>query len=398
MLTEPGTFSKSPANWGLSSTLAATAGRGAAIRLNNDSWYLDMTSSLGQSLFAYDAGFLDYLAGWVLLGSSFTLPHELESRVAVKLASILGERVPGWNDEKIGVRFGSSGSDVTLAAIRVARAFTKRMPILTFKDHYHGWGEAFIGRVEPALGCKTDYSIYQHSWGEPIDKYPDNFFAAIIFEQPGEAPPRNWLRSLRRYCLKNDTLLIADEVVTGLRYGLGGACEFYGYHPDLVCMGKALANGYRLSALVGKWDIMQMFTGDSPVFWSSTASGNALELAACDWVLSHYGVKECGELWRLGQKLLEGLFEIGYQVNGYPVRFVIAHKSLVHQAYFIKRMFDHKILFNRPVMVNLAMTNEDINSVLEAAGRIWKEMSTLPLPQLKALAEPLPRVLFRGNR
>ena len=396
MLVEPGTFSKSPANWGLPDSLMATAGKGARIRLNDGFWYLDLTSSLGQNLFGYDVKFLEYVAGRVMFGSSFTLPHEYESRVAVKLASILKERVPGWKDEKIGVRFGSSGSDATLAAIRVARAFTKRMPILTFKDHYHGWGEPFIGRTEPAHGCRTDYGIYQHTWGEPLDKYPDGFFAAIIFEQPGETPSRDWVRTLKRYCAKNDTLLIADEVVTGLRYGLGGASEFFGYHPDLVCMGKALANGYRLSALVGKYVIMAMFTGNSPVFWSSTSNGNALELAACDWVLSHYTLKECEKLWRLGSKLQKGLEDLGYKTSGHPVRFVVEHKSEIHKAYFIKRMFDQTILFNRPVMPNLAMEDDDIDWVLAAALHIKEE--NLSLSELRKAAGTLPRVLFRSAR
>lgn len=397
MLIEPGTFSKSPASWGLSADLCVLSGRKAHIKLSDGAWYLDTTSSLGQSLFAYDTEFMEYMAGRALWGNGFTLPHELEYRAAEKLGKLLQSRVPGWSkEEAIGVRFGKTGSDVTLAAVRVARAFTNRMPILTFKNHYHGWGETFIGRTDPALGCKADHSIYQHPWGEPISKYPDNFFAAIIFEHPAEQPPVDWVRSLKRYCQKNDTLLIADEVVTGLRYSLGGVSEFYGYYPDLVCLGKSLSNGYSLSALAGKMDIMKMFAGNCPVFWSSTANGNQMDLAACNWVLDHYTVERCGEIWRLGTKLLIGLKELGYDCYGHGPRFVINHKSPIHGKYFIKRMFDHKILFNRPVMVNLAMTDEDVEKVIFAAETIKIELNTLSLDKLRVEAGTLPRQLFAG--
>lgn len=398
MLVEPGTFSKSPAAWGLPADIEALAGRKAKIKLSDGHWYLDMTSSLGQNLFAYNLEFLEYMLGKGMYGTSFTLPHAIERVVADKLAAILKKNVPGWKNEQIGVRFGNAGSDVIAAAVRVARAYTGRMPILTFKNHYHGWHDMFIGRTDPAHGCYVDQNIYQAQWGRPIDTYPDDFFAAIIFEHPAEAPNRVWVRFLERYCDKNNTLLIVDEVVTGLRYGLGGISEFYGYKPDLYCMGKALANGFRLSALAGEYEIMKLFTGNSPVFWSSTPNGNALDLFACQWVLDHYNKERCGQLWKLGHMLITGLKDIGYKVFGHPVRFVLEWDDEYKQAVFIKKMYKCKILFNRPVMVNLAMTEQDIERVLIAAKNTYDEISIMNKEQLVDAAGELPRQLFREAR
>lgn len=390
MLIEPGTFSKSPRAWGLPADVRAVSGRGPYVKLSDGHFYLDTTSSLGQSLFGYDIRFLEYLCSKVLFGSAFTLAHEIEYKVADKLAAMLADHVPGWKN--IGVRFGSAGSDVTSAAVRVARAYTGRMPILTFQSHYHGWHETFIGRTAPAYGCHIDQTIYQQPWGNPLNKYPDNYFAAIIFEHPSERPPRDFVRKLKQYCDQNNTLLIVDEVVTGFRYGLGGISKFYDFYPDLVCLGKALANGYRLSALAGDYEVMKLFTGDSPVFWSSTPSGNALELYACDWVLDHYGPHQVSELWRLGHKLIEGLYENDFSLYGHPVRFVFEWKNDLLEAAFIKEMFKRKILVNRPVMVNLAMTDADIDRFILEATRAKNYL----LSQPEIAAGELPRKLFRG--
>ncbi len=416
-------FSAAPEAWGFSSDTYAKAGRGPYTLLNDDRWYWDATSSNGRNILGHGGDFADYVAQQVKQGIGFTLPHYLEHEAADRLADLLGNRVPGWSPDNIGVRFGKSGSDVTTAAVRLARAVTGREWIMTFEGHYHGWQDWTIARTEPGWGIPDDeFSRVPNSkvlWARVGDVFwwndmeaaqkiasitKNNYrIAAIIFEQPAFDPDPDWYPFLRKWCDENGALLIADEVVTGLRYAPGGASERYGIRPDLVCMGKALGNGAAVSALIGRREYMEWFARKDPVFFSSTTNGNANDLAAANFVLTEWqenGEKNVAKLWTLGDKLIDGCREAfkqvdGWKIEGHGARSVFIFPDIEEQAFFIQGMRRKGILANRPNFPNLAMSGGQVNVMVAAVADVAEERAGLSRAEVeKAVEGRLPRRLF----
>jgi glutamate-1-semialdehyde aminotransferase len=184
-----------------------------------------------------------------------SITHYKEHEVAKQLALTLDHHVPGWAHSDISVRFAKTGSDTASMAVRIARAVTERNVILSFG--YHGWHSEFIAGEEPAHGIPKEYksNIVHFDFNEDLDslekKFMANDIAAVILEHPPLQPLPGWYYGLRRLCDKYGALLIMDEVVTGLRYGIGGASEKYIVFPDMICLGKSLGNGMPIAALVG---------------------------------------------------------------------------------------------------------------------------------------------------
>lgn len=402
MLVKAGTFSKDKSAWGLD--LFLKQANGAKVLCNDDVWRTDWTSSLGQNLLGQGEEFGEYLARQVQAGVCGTLPFWLEYEVAAKLSTLLMANVPGWGEETKGVRFGKTGTDATNAAVRLARAVTGRDIIVTFKSHYHGWGEWSIARTPPALGIGGNATggaalcqrVVEVEWENELQLNHKCGYgvAAVIFEHPPYEPKTGWPEFLRSWCDRNGALLIADEVVTGLRYGMGGACGLYGYEPDLICMGKALGNGMPISALIGQLDYMQWFAKKEPVFWSSTANGNPVDLAAANFVLEVWDQRKADILWSKGRLLIEKLREAGVTVNYHQPRSVIEFETPAQRGYFIKAMAKRYHLVNRPNLPNLAICDSDIADLGRAAGEVMQEMAALDPAELSRLAQPLPVVLF----
>ena len=211
----------------------------------------------------------------IMKGSIFSLPSILEMELSEKLV----ELIPSAEM----VRFGKNGSDVTSAAVRLARAYTSRELIAV--AGYHGWQDWYIGSTTRDLGVpQVVKELTKKFLINDIDslkylfnKYP-NRFAAIILEPAGLTPTDiNFLIEAKELCKKNKTLLIFDEIISGFRINIGGAQKEYGIVPDISCFGKGMANGYPLSAIVGKRKIMKLM---EEIFFSSTFGGETLSLAA----------------------------------------------------------------------------------------------------------------------
>ena len=154
-----------------------------------------------------------------------------------------------------------------------------------------------ISRAHPARGVEPRGAYYNYvkmaNWGATdMSNFDGSRCAAVVFEVGLNLPDRKWLDGLMAWCREEGVLLIADEVVTALRYGLGGACESCNIRPDLVCMGKALGNGLPVNALIGRREHMDWFARRDPVFCSSTHWGEAAGLAAASWVLDNFGEEE----------------------------------------------------------------------------------------------------------
>lgn len=239
-------------------------------------------------------------------GILFSVSSELEVILAEKLI----ELIPCAEM----VRFGKNGSDVTTAAIRLARAYTGKNHILVCG--YHGWHDWYIGTTARNKGVPQAIQELSHSFKfNDLQSFSDaisgnqNQIAAVIMEPvAGESPADNFLHHIRQICTQENIVLIFDEIVTGFRIHPGGAQSFYNVIPDLSCFGKALGNGMPISALVGKKKIMQAI--DS-IFFSGTFAGEALSLAAAIETLSELKKKNVAErINNLGEYLIEHISDL----------------------------------------------------------------------------------------
>jgi glutamate-1-semialdehyde 2,1-aminomutase len=226
-------------------------------------------------------------------GSSYGAPSPRE----IQLAELIRERKP-WIEK---MRFCSSGTEATTAAIRVARGFTGRDDILKFDGCFHGAGDSVL--VKAGSGVET--LGLPDSPGVPADfakhtlTLPYNDLAAVqaLFAERGSkiaavilepivgnmgvlVPKEGYLQGLLDTCRKHGALLIVDEVMTGFRVGYGGACGLYGIRPDLVTFGKVIGAGLPVGAFGGRADVMDKVAPAGPIYQSGTLSGNPMAMAA----------------------------------------------------------------------------------------------------------------------
>jgi len=399
-LSIAGTFSKDPSLWGFTEEVFVERGRGAEVQLNDGDWYLDWVSALGQNLFGYSIDWSVALINQAVDGAGFSLPHRLEYEVAEKLADMLSNNVPKWKSRMLKVRFCKTGSEATTMAIRLARAITGKDNIICFSGHYHGWNDWTVARTPPALGVPKEDYVQEAKFGD-IDSLEEAFnikpdVAAVIFEHPSWDYPAEWYKDLVKTCKSHKALLIADEVVTGLRYGLGGACERFGITPDLMCMGKAMGNGMPIAALVGPKEYMEWFSVPSPVFCSSTTWGEAVSLVAADFVLSVWD-KECVDhLWKVGARLKGVLGKSSWKVSGHSARSILEFDNDYERAFFIQGMYHQGVLMNRPNFPNMAHSDRDVEYTGGALVQLREMRKKYTSKQVKRMmSENLPRVLFR---
>jgi glutamate-1-semialdehyde 2,1-aminomutase len=199
------------------------------------------------------------------------------------------------------VRFVSSGTEATMSAIRLARAFTNRKYIIKFEGCYHGHADSLLVKagsgiatlgipgsagVLPELAQFTLALPYnnQQALEEAFTKVKDQI-ACVIVEpvvgNMGVVPPgAGYLQFLRKITDQNGTVLILDEVMTGFRLALGGAQELYGIKPDLTTLGKIIGGGLPVGAYGGRNELMDMIAPVGPVYQAGTLSGNPLAMAA----------------------------------------------------------------------------------------------------------------------
>jgi glutamate-1-semialdehyde 2,1-aminomutase len=244
-------------------------------------------------------------------GLSFGIPNPLEVEMA--------ELICDWMPSIEKVRMVNSGTEATMACIRLARAFTGRDKIVKFDGCYHGHADALL--VKAGSGALThgqpssagvpsafaDLTIsLPFNNAELLRKAfqeNKNEIAAVIIEPiPANAglyfARENFLSILREECTSNDALLIFDEVITGFRVARGGSQEVYGVKPDLTVLGKIIGGGLPVGAFGGRAEIMNQLSPHGPVYQAGTLSGNPIAMAA--------GLAQLRELERIdGWKLLE---------------------------------------------------------------------------------------------
>lgn len=254
--------------------------------------YLDFNNSNGAALLGHGH---PAVQGAVQAGLEAGIIAAAETPYHEQLAQTLTEIIPSAER----VRFASTGSEVTLVAIRLARHATGRAVVLKFAGHFHGLTEPFLfgpgddGEPVPTSGGVPEgygADVIVVPWNDPEAfeaamrrRGPE--IAAVIAEpvhyNAGCIPPRpGFLQLLRERTRETGSLLIFDEVLSGFRVALGGVQAYAGVTPDLSTFAKALANGMPLSALVGRADLMEQLAPNGPVAHSGTYSGHLLSVLA----------------------------------------------------------------------------------------------------------------------
>ncbi|OGN82013.1 MAG: glutamate-1-semialdehyde 2,1-aminomutase [Chloroflexi bacterium GWC2_73_18] len=316
-------------------------GRGPRIWDVDGNEYVDYLLALGPLIHghAHPALIGAVEAAMSEIGTMFALPYELEAAAA--------ERIVAAVPSAELVRFGNSGTEVVLHAVRLARAVTGRPRILRFEGHYHGWAdqvewshppplEAAGPRSEPrpvpgspGIPAALAETLFVLPWNDP--EAVDRLFArrggeiAAVLTEPvmgntGVIPPQpGYLEALRDITRRHDALLIFDEVITGFRVAYGGAQTLYGVTPDLTTLAKALGGGYPVAALAGRRDLMEPIA-EGEVLHAGTYNANTIAVAAAKAsteLLARPGTYEA--LFALAERLTSGIGGI-FERAGIPVQ------------------------------------------------------------------------------
>lgn len=337
--------------------------------------YVDLISSLAAVNLGYaDPEISAAVADQLQRGSVLSLSNPLEAEVA----ELVVELVP--SAEK--VRFGKNGSDATTAAVRIARTHTGRDHIVTLG--YHGWQDWFIGSMPSRnLGIPAAYGELVHpiAYGdlESLEhELKANLVAAVMLEpMAAQFPEHGYLKALVDLAHAHGALVIFDEMVTGFRFAPGGAQEYFGVTPDLSTFGKGIANGFPLSAVVGRADLMGHL---EDVFFSGTFGGELLSLTAAKVTLER--LKNTDALTKLastGEVIAErvsaeiaahGLDDL-ISLSGHPSwKFILWNPdtpNLKQLKYlFMQEMSHNGVLLIATHNVTAAHNEEDIAQVVRA--------------------------------
>ena len=271
-----------------------TTAKGAYVYDADSKGYIDYVQSWGPMILGHaHPEILATLEKTMRNGLSFGAPTELE----IKLAEKIQELMPSIEL----VRMVNSGTEATMSAIRLARAFTNRDTIIKFEGCYHGHSDSLLvkaGSGALTLGVPSSpgvpESIAQHTVTlsynnadqvrETMAEIGDRVACIIVEPVAGNMncvpPVPGFLETLREVCTANNSLLIFDEVMTGFRVGLGGAQAHFNIKPDLTTLGKVIGGGMPVGAFGGRRDIMETLAPSGPVYQAGTLSGNPMAMAA----------------------------------------------------------------------------------------------------------------------
>jgi len=387
-------------------------GKGAKMWDADGNSYIDYVCSWGPLILGHaDARVVKAIRDAARKGTSFGAATELETRLAVMISSA----VPSMQM----LRFVSSGTEATMSALRLARAFTGRDKIIKFDGCYHGHcdsllvsggsGMATLGIPDsPGVTASTakDTPVAGYNDLDAVRrlfaKYPDSIAAAIV--EPIAAnmglvhPSRGFLSGLRRLTKEHGALLIFDEVITGFRVAYGGAQELYKITPDLTCLGKIIGGGLPVGAYGGRRDIMQMVAPSGKVYQAGTLSGNPLAMTAGITTLEilndasvYQQLEENGELLQQGlaEAACAACLPLSIAREGSLLTVFFSAESVTDYASarrcdtsvfarFMKGMLEQGIYWPpsqfEAAFLSLAHSRRDIDATLRAARRVFKQL------------------------
>ena len=297
------TFSKSRTQYPVGAApLFASRSKGSHTWDIDGNEYVDLVSSLGAVALGYgDEEIEEAVIRQLRYGVTLSLSHPIEAEVAERMIDLIpcAEMV----------RFGKNGTDATSAAVRLSRAFTGRDHVIV--TGYHGWQDWYIGSTTMNLGVPGHTQSLTHAVPfndlealmQVIELYPNQIAALVMEPMTSVWPLDGYLEEVRRITQRHGIVLVFDEMLTGFRFAPGGAQEYFGVTPDLAAFGKALANGFPLSAIVGNREILSVMP---KIFFSGTFGGETLSLAAAKVVLDRMATGvPTQSLARIGKKLAD---------------------------------------------------------------------------------------------
>ena len=348
--------------------------------------YIDLVNSLAAITIGYKNKKIDNsVRKQMKKGSIFSLPGILEAEVA----ELIIKTVPSAEM----VRFAKNGSDVTTAAIRLSRAYTGKEEIAFCG--YHSWQDWYIGSTSMDKGVPKDVAKLSHrfkyndieSLQKIFDNRPNKIAAVILEPMTSEYPKDNFLSKVKDLAKKNNSILIFDETITGYRYSIGGAQLEFNVTPDLTTLGKGIANGYPLSAIVGNREIMKEIEN---IFFSGTFGGELLSLAAAKTVIQmHLNFDITGRITSVGSKIAVELQKIinsckmeeFLNISGHPTwKFLNwggneEFNVQVIKTYFMQEMFKKGVLVLSTHNNSLSLTEKISEQVVNVYGEVISNLS-----------------------
>ena len=321
----------------------------------------------------------------MLLGSNYTRPALIEYELA--------ETVVGLFEGADMVKFAKNGSDVTTAAVKLARAATGRDVVAICADHpFFSTDDWFMGATELSAGIPKairDLTVtFRYNDAGSVSslfkEHPGQIACVILEPATSEEPVGDFLHAVQRVCRENGAVFILDEMITGFRWDIGGGQKYYGVVPDLSAFGKGMANGFSVSALVGKRELMELgglHHDRERVFLLSTTHGAETHaLAAAAETIRVYKREDVvGRLHAQGERLRSGIGksiqEIGigdfFQVIGRPCNLVYVTKdpegnrSQPFRTLFLQELIKRGIIAPSFV-VSFSHSDSDVDRTIEA--------------------------------
>ncbi len=370
------------------SPLFLERGAGAWVWDVDGNRYVDLIQGLLPNILGYAHPDVDRAAyERARLGHSFSLAHRME----VELAERLTRLIPCAEM----VRFGKNGSDATAGAVRAARAFTKRERVALCG--YHGWQDWYIGTTSRHAGVPGAVRELSHPFPyndlEALERLLASHageFACVIMEPFNFYEPRDgYLEGVKRLAHAHGALLVFDEICSGFHFGLGGAQKLFGVTPDMAAFGKAMGNGYPISCIVGRREVMQVF---DDVFVSFTFAGDVSAMAASMAVLDILEAGEAyGRMASAGQALRDGAVAFAQQA-GLGERFKTAGRSswcllrfvdaagkedAVLKTLWIQEVTRRGVLILATHNVSAALEKAEVDHVLQAYAEAFKYVGGL---------------------
>lgn len=321
----PGGVSSNFRYWGDDATLVVKKAKGAYLWDQDDNRYIDYRLGFGPVVLGHARDDINqYVSEAIKMGTTFAMTNEYEIRVAEKIRKITGVDF---------VRMTNTGTEATMGAIRIARAFTGRDKVLKFDGAYHGFHDYSLWNTYPpvsGVGYKNDPFLVPQGSGMPrsvgdlMMSLPFNNkeilekklaeqwqnIACVIIEpllgnQASIMPRDGFLEFVREQCDKYGIVMIMDEVKTGFRIAPGGAQEYFGVRGDIVTYAKCLGNGFPVAAIAGRKHIMGE-VGPGKIPHGGTYGSNIVAMAAAEAVLDLVAAGELKKADAHGQKLRAG--------------------------------------------------------------------------------------------
>jgi glutamate-1-semialdehyde aminotransferase len=279
------------------------------------------------------------------------------------------------------VRFGKNGSDATAAAVRLARAITGRDLVL--QCGYHGWQDWCMAHKWRNKGIPEDTKnlVFPFKYNKFPRTVKEDEAACVIMEPVTfEEPDMNYLMNIRKWCDATGALLIFDEMITGFRWSIGGAQTHFNVIPDLACFGKAMANGWPISAVVGKKEYMEHF---KDIHFSTTFGGEVLSIQAAHATIRFMQQNPVIEhLWGEGDYLISDLKRLIekhklndlVEIEGYPVWPRLKTSDHLVKSFISQELIARGVLWLGTINLSYAHKRRHIDLVLKAFDEVFESL------------------------